>query len=570
MRKYLFLIYFIAISLPALPQTADEFLESIKNLNHEEKLQQISEYTNNIIYIEQPVAFKLARTSMNIANNSGQNRLVTRSIYDIGYLHYRAGNMDSSLYYLQKSLANNKKESDDKILGAIYNRLGNVYWFLNQQQEAKEYYQKSLEINFKTANHKETAKSLTNLANTYRHWGDFNKAIDFYLQAMDYYKLANFNEGLAWLHFSMGQLFKHLKEYEKALNSINSSVEIYNTLSRVDGDSSGLMICYGQLGDLYRLTGDYQKALQFHNDALRMRIKSGVPVAIADGYMGVGQTYYELKEYDKAIAYIQKSQALREKEKLFAGMTSNYKFLGFIYFDMGNPAKAIQYLEQGLKHARKMHEPQQAGEILLKLSEIYADINNYYRAWQYHYRFSAVNDSLFDAELSKRIASLHLQEQIKEKAMENERLASENKIKQLELEQLKVQQYLFILLIVFSISAIIIFIHINRIKQRDNQILIDKNQEIEKAHDQLKIEIEDRKKIEKEREKLIEELQESLSKIKTLSGLIPICSNCKKVRNDEGYYEQVEEYIMNHSHAEFTHGICPDCVSALYPDFNSE
>lgn len=70
-----------------------------------------------------------------------------------------------------------------------------------------------------------------------------------------------------------------------------------------------------------------------------------------------------------------------------------------------------------------------------------------------------------------------------------------------------------------------------------------------------------------ELEKRNEELQAALSKIKTLSGLLPICASCKKIRDDGGYWHQVEAYVQDHSDAEFSHGLCPDCVSRYYPDF---
>ena len=61
-------------------------------------------------------------------------------------------------------------------------------------------------------------------------------------------------------------------------------------------------------------------------------------------------------------------------------------------------------------------------------------------------------------------------------------------------------------------------------------------------------------------------LELALSEVKRLSGLLPICAHCKKVRNDEGYWEDVATYIRNRSEVEFSHGICPDCVKSLYPD----
>lgn len=75
-----------------------------------------------------------------------------------------------------------------------------------------------------------------------------------------------------------------------------------------------------------------------------------------------------------------------------------------------------------------------------------------------------------------------------------------------------------------------------------------------------------RKTIEQEREALIEKLQSSLAEIKTLSGLLPICSHCKKIRDDRGYWNTLEKYIHDHSDATFSHGICQECSDKIYGD----
>ncbi|MBF0506486.1 MAG: response regulator [Nitrospirae bacterium] len=75
------------------------------------------------------------------------------------------------------------------------------------------------------------------------------------------------------------------------------------------------------------------------------------------------------------------------------------------------------------------------------------------------------------------------------------------------------------------------------------------------------------RKYTEEREKLILELQASLEKVKLLSGMLPICASCKKIRDDKGYWEQIEIYITEHSEALFTHAICPDCAKKLYPEY---
>lgn len=68
----------------------------------------------------------------------------------------------------------------------------------------------------------------------------------------------------------------------------------------------------------------------------------------------------------------------------------------------------------------------------------------------------------------------------------------------------------------------------------------------------------------------IEKLSLAMEEVKTLRGILPICSNCKKIRDDKGYWHQVEVYIQNHSDAEFSHGICKECAEKLYPNFTAD
>ena len=78
--------------------------------------------------------------------------------------------------------------------------------------------------------------------------------------------------------------------------------------------------------------------------------------------------------------------------------------------------------------------------------------------------------------------------------------------------------------------------------------------------------ITERMRAEAEREKLIQELQRAISEVKTLSGLLPICASCKRVRDDGGYWNQIESYIRTRSGVQFSHGLCPECIEKLYPD----
>jgi PAS domain S-box-containing protein len=95
----------------------------------------------------------------------------------------------------------------------------------------------------------------------------------------------------------------------------------------------------------------------------------------------------------------------------------------------------------------------------------------------------------------------------------------------------------------------------------------ERTAELTRMNEKLLQEIEERQKAEDRLACLVMELQEALTKVKTLSGLLPICASCKKIRDDKGYWTQVEVYVSEHTEADFTHSICPDCAQRLYPEY---
>ena len=94
----------------------------------------------------------------------------------------------------------------------------------------------------------------------------------------------------------------------------------------------------------------------------------------------------------------------------------------------------------------------------------------------------------------------------------------------------------------------------------------ERTAELAITNESLRAENTARRQTEVERDRLIQDLQKSLANVKSLSGLLPICAGCKKIRDDKGYWSQVESYVQMHSEATFTHGLCPDCIKKYYPE----
>lgn len=121
----------------------------------------------------------------------------------------------------------------------------------------------------------------------------------------------------------------------------------------------------------------------------------------------------------------------------------------------------------------------------------------------------------------------------------------------------------FLFLILVNAFGLYFLITFSRSQRREFFAL----KEERRLNEELKNEMEHRRRVEEEQQILIDSLQKAIDEVKTLRGLIPICANCKKIRDDEGYWRQIEVYIQERSSAKFSHGICPECAKKLYPEF---
>jgi hypothetical protein len=129
----------------------------------------------------------------------------------------------------------------------------------------------------------------------------------------------------------------------------------------------------------------------------------------------------------------------------------------------------------------------------------------------------------------------------------------------------------------FGILTFLTARHINKetkelvlLKETFSNRLEIRTEELSEANKKLEQEMEERKNTEKTLLKERDKLQQMISEIKVLKGFIPICSSCKKIRDDEGYWQKLERYIQERSDAQFSHGICPDCQKKIYPELDHD
>lgn len=442
-------------------------------------------------------------------------------LYKIADIYLNISIVDTAEKYFKEALVIREKLEDDTGIGSIKNRLGLVCWWRNDALKAKKYYLEAIEIHKIHGDKKELGRAQLNLANLYRRWGDYKNSINLFLDALGNYKSANFEEGIAWLNYSIAILYKNVGEYDKSLKYSKQALATYSSLSEADNDSTGIRMCYNQLGFIYTHHYDsLEKGLHYQLEALRLAEKIKLKPVIADAMSGIGQTYYKMGQLNLAQNFLKEAYRLRRDSKNLYGLASNLKFLGYIDADNNNFPEAIVNYDSALVLGRRMKNRNVIRDLYLAYSRLYKKQANFEQALNYYQKYIMLKDSLASAEIKKEVASKELEYEIERKTKENEFLASRNRIQQLTIEHANSIRNFLIILIIGAVALLVIVIFLY-IKQRQ---------------------------------------------IKTLKGLIPICASCKKIRNDKGYYEQIEHYIAKHSEADFSHGICPDCMKKLHPE----
>lgn len=461
------------------------------------------------------------KKAYNAAFQTEDDSIISEAVYAIGVFYLQIGFVDSAEVYLNLALEWATGLNDSTLLGKTKNQMARIFWHRSDNIKAKETYEEAIAIHEKQKNYVELGKAYTNLANLYTRWGDYNQAVNLFMQALESYVETDFIEGVAWLNFSMGILYKRVGEYEQALDYVKNALNTYEKISFKTLDSTGIRICYHQLGDLYtHYLDSLELGLKYQLKALRLAEKTQLQVSIADGLAGVGQTYYKMGNLDLAEEYLLRSYNYRVQENMKSGTASNMKFLGLIEKENGNFAKAEDYYKRGYRIAQEINYNHIINDINKAFSELYEKQGKFELSLKYLQRYLALKDSILNTETTNKVASANLKYEIEKKIRENDLLTQQNKIQQLQIEQVRLMRNFLLILVILALLAIgfTVFLYF---KQKQ---------------------------------------------IKTLHGLIPICAKCKRIRNDEGYYEKLELYISQHTDADFSHGLCPDCLKELEPE----
>jgi len=417
------------------------------------------------------------------------------------------------------------------------------------------------------------AEALHNIAVSYMALGALDLAAETAQASADTSRTAGDARGEAQGYNTLGLILADDGDFAGALEAHLQALAIRE---RID-DTAGLAYSYNNIANVYRNTGQYARSLEYHEQSLALKLELGDVLSEAFSHHNIGLVYQAMGDLPRALEAFRRGMALRETADDDRGVGSSlnsigqiesqtdpaaalvtyrraldlrqrggdrrgevatHNNIGRVLLRMGDAAGAIAAYERALAITTGVEAPLLRVDTLRGLSDAARARGNHQVALARLTESMALRDQVFNAENAARISRLQAAHESQRQEQRIALLERDGALRTAALEQEAFLRYALIAgLLLGGVSLALLYARY-RLKQKSEAAL--------RAQ--------------------ADELRAALDRVQTLRGLLPICASCKNIRDDNGYWTQVEAYIGAHSAAEFTHSICPDCAEKLYSD----
>jgi tetratricopeptide (TPR) repeat protein len=407
--------------------------------------------------------------------------------------------------------------------------------------KAIEYGKKALSVGTEIGNRERVARAHNTLGITYTFTGNYSQALEESFEALRIREALGDERLITQSLNLVGVVYHNSGQYEKAIDYFNQ------ILKRVENkpEPRRLILAKLNIGFAQYKLGRFAEALGNHQEALALALKFDETAHVPYAYLNLGLTYTDLRQFDKAMDYLRQAQSGYRTGDQKHGLVQVLNAMARLHLLSGDTAKGIPLAKEGAELAQKINARDYLNQSYQLISDLYEKQGNVVESYRYYKLAEAVKDSIYSVQESIKIAETSMKIVSIRKDHEIDTLKKEQLISSLKIEKQRYFSTIFISSIGFLVAIIFILMNYNRKTQQTKQSLEKTNAELAVVNG---------------------ELRDKVDEIKTLSGLLPICSHCKKIRDDAGYWTQLEGYISEHTSATFTHGICPHCADDMFPE----
>ncbi|MFZ4621543.1 MAG: tetratricopeptide repeat protein, partial [Bacteroidota bacterium] len=378
---------------------------------------------------------------------------------------------------------------------------------LGNFSEALSFAYHSLEISEAIGDKKRIASAHSTLGITYVYLGQYSKALSHHLIALRLREELGLNDRAANTMNNIGIAYHNIGQYDKAIMYYKRGMEklgpALNDIVRAR--------YYTNIGFAEFKRGNIDSARYYYHEAERLSARSPLNGVQAYLYFNLGTLNGEIKEYAAAVKYLE--SALQRYSMLGQkfGMVQLYNALARTYVQTKQYKSALVYLDSAVALARLITAPEQLKESYEIYYHIYKVTGPLQREYQYFQLYSVAKDSLMNYNESKKIAEALFSHEIAEQQRQIELLKRERTIADLNAEKDELWSKLLFGGMVFAFIAVLFLFSVNHRMKKSHATIEQKNIQMEQLN---------------------KDLQEKIGEVNMLTGFLPICSNCKKIRDD--------------------------------------
>jgi tetratricopeptide (TPR) repeat protein len=381
-------------------------------------------------------------------------------------------------------------------------------------------------------------------------------------------------EKQAVISHHIGLIYSRLHQPAKALDAFLDAYRHAQQDSRRFSILTNLVLQYTR-------TGNYGKALEYSDKALLLRdvvtvesLRSlyinrsmvfsylGRPQAQLDALLAARQLirtdtdpdsestilsnlsdyYLQQENWAEARRYALDALAVSEKIATPYNRALALGNLGIADSKLGNHEQGLDSLRESLRIFEELHNQTLIIELHRVIAEAHADAGDYQQSLARYKEYKRLSDAHYHGQNRALVSELEERFESARKQRDIELLSAENKLARATIHRQRLVVIVSVIIIALALLIGVLIYNGRRVIKQANLKLIQTNTG----------------------------LQQALAEVRTLQGMLPICSSCKKIRDDEGYWSQIEKYIADNSDATFTHTCCPDCIRQIYPELADE
>ncbi len=482
MKKAIFFLVVIGlfIQLHAQKNKADSLIGLLDKTSDTARVNVLNEISKALWYYQLDKAAAYNTMALQLADSLNYQKGVAEANRCHGVIlsfrHDLAG-----MTYLTKALTIFTQLENKRGIAATLNNQNVFYMQQNDHSKALDVLFKALKL-FNELQDKEAVGAVTKqIGNIYNTQYDYSAALEFYLKALAIRREIADVPGTAFTLSRVGDMYFKLSKFPEAVDYYQQSYK----MAQKTGRNQNIIDAALSIGNVNQQLGNYNEALKYFKISLEAQQNYFGKDSVATSLIRIGQTYLALKNYPLSLLHFKKALEIADQKNIYEKAVTLH-YLGQVYVAQHNYPKALENCFSSLNIAKEKRFQEIIKDVSLTLSQIYAAMKDYSRAYEYQLQYTSAKDSAQRKDLNQRLAALQQSFELKNKQTQIDLLNSDKQLQESEINRQKQQRYAFITGMFLFIVLLIVLAQSNRHKQKSNTVLKEQKHEIQNALSELK------------------------------------------------------------------------------------